>query len=177
MMKAATRTATEKLVIFVAEGFGAGRIPFAPGTFGSLVGFAWIYLLLLPRSLWLYLAGIVFGFFAAVYIGECAEKILKKKDPGSIVIDEITAMPLAFLPAVLLTKTSVLPLAPSEFVTKKLIILPLLTFVLFRIFDVLKPLGIARIQKAPGGWGLVLDDYLAALATAVIVAVFISIAG
>ena len=176
-MERATRSAKDKLVVFIAEGFGAGRIPFAPGTFGTLVGFAWIYLLLLPRSLPLYIAGIIFGFFAAVYIGECAEKILKKKDPGSIVIDEITAMPLAFFPAVILTKTSALPLAPSEFFTKKLFILPLLAFVLFRIFDVIKPLGIARIQKAPGGWGLVLDDYLAALATAVILALFISVAG
>lgn len=176
-MGPATRSAKDKLVVFIAEGFGAGRIPFAPGTFGTLAGFAWIYLLLLPRSLPLYIAGIIFGFFAAVYIGECAEKILNKKDPGSIVIDEITAMPLAFFPAVILTKTSALPLAPSEFFTKKLFILPLLAFVLFRIFDLLKPLGIARIQKAPGGWGLVLDDYLAALATAVILALFISIAG
>jgi phosphatidylglycerophosphatase A len=176
-MEPATRSAKDKLVVFIAEGFGAGRIPFAPGTFGTLVGFAWIYLLLLPRSLPLYIGGIIFGFFAAVYIGECAEKILNKKDPGSIVIDEITAMPLAFFPAVILTKTSALPLAPSEFFTKKLFILPLLAFVLFRIFDVIKPLGIARIQKAPGGWGLVLDDYLAALATAVILALFISVAG
>jgi phosphatidylglycerophosphatase A len=166
-MDAAKRTGMDKLVLFLAEGFGVGRIPFLPGTFGTGVGFVWIYLLLLPRSLSIYLAGIVLGFFAAVYIGQRAEEILRLKDPNRIVIDEIVAIPLAFLPAVLLTRTNVL-LHPAEFLSKKLIFLPLLTFVLFRFFDIVKPLGITHVQKAPGGWGLVLDDYLAALATAVL---------
>jgi phosphatidylglycerophosphatase A len=176
-MDAAKRTAAEKLVVFLAEGFGVGRIPFMPGTFGTGLGFFWIFLLLLPRNLPFYLAGIVFGFFSAVYIGQRAENILQLKDPGRIVIDEIAAMPLAFLPAVILTRTGVLTLHPAEFLSKKLILLPLVTFVLFRFFDILKPLGIVHVQKAPGGWGLVLDDYLAALITAVILLLFIIFCG
>ena len=80
-----------RIIVFIAEGFGAGRIPVAPGTFGTLVGFGWMYLLLLPRSLPIYLGGTIAGLAAAVWIGGLAEKALNKKDPGSIVIDEIAA--------------------------------------------------------------------------------------
>ena len=97
---------TDRLAVFVAEGFGIGRIPIAPGTFGTALGLGWIYLLLLPRSIPLYIGGILVGFFATVWIGAWAERVLQKEDPGSIVLDEITAMPLAFLPAVLLTASN-----------------------------------------------------------------------
>lgn len=53
----------DRLAVFVAEGFGIGRMHFAPGTFGSALGLGWIYLLLLPRSIPLYIGGIVVGFF------------------------------------------------------------------------------------------------------------------
>ncbi len=168
----------DKLAVFVAEGFGVGRIPVAPGTFGTIIGFAWIYLLLLPRNLWVYLLGIVAGFFLAVWIGHRAERVLGKDDPGSIVIDEITALPLAFLPAVLLhSEGSSLP-SPALYVSSlKLGLLPLITFVLFRIFDVWKPLGIARIQDLPRGYGLVLDDFLAAIPSALLLLAYMKIAG
>src|SRR5678816_2997612 len=45
------------VVLWVAQGFGAGRIPFAPGTFGSLVGILWFYLLLRTGNFWIYAAG------------------------------------------------------------------------------------------------------------------------
>ena len=176
-MEPAERSITDKIVVFVAEGLGVGRIPFAPGTFGTALGFGWIYLLLLPRNMTIYLAGIVLGFFVAVWIGHQAEKILQKTDPGSIVLDEITALPLAFLPVVLLTQSDGRTEPASAFFSGKAWLFPVLTFVLFRFFDIVKPLGIARVQKAPGGWGLVLDDYLAALATAIMLLVYKKIAG
>ena len=163
-MDPGNRSLADKIVVFVAEGFGAGRIPFAPGTFGSALGIAWIYLLLLPQSISVYLAGIVLGFFLAVGVGHRAEQILQKTDPGSIVIDEITAMPLAFLPAVLFLQSNGMTVSASTFFSGKALLLPVLTFFLSRFFDIVKPLGIAQVQKAPGGWGLVLDDYLAAIA-------------
>jgi phosphatidylglycerophosphatase A len=167
----------DKLALFIAEGFGVGRIPFAPGTFGTLLGFVWIYLLLLPRSLPIYIAGIVLGFFLAVWLGAWGEKVAGKKDPGSIVIDEITALPLAFLPAVLVySSTGNIPPLYLYF-TGKLIAWPILTFVLFRFFDIAKPLGIARVQNIPGGLGLVLDDFLAAIPAALLLYAYIKIAG
>lgn len=175
-MEAENRSLQDKLAVFIAEGFGIGRIPFAPGTFGTALGLGWIYLLLLPRSIPIYIAGIIAGFFLAVWIGTHAENVLQKKDPGSIVIDEITALPLAFLPAVVLTSQGA-PLLPSAFLAGKMIVLPLLCFILFRVFDILKPFGIGRIQSLPHGWGLVADDFLAAIPAAILLALYIKIAG
>lgn len=176
-MEAGNRSLPDKLVVFIAEGFGIGRVPFAPGTFGTALGFGWIFLLLIPRSIPIYLGGIVAGFFAAVWIGAWAERVLQKEDAGSIVLDEITALPLAFLPAVLLTASNSEPLPPSAFFSGKLLILPVVSFVLFRLFDILKPFGIARVQSLHHGWGLVLDDFLAAIPSAILLAVYIKIAG
>jgi phosphatidylglycerophosphatase A len=155
-------SAKDKITVWLAEGFGIGRVPIVPGTWGSAVGLVWIWILLLPRNLWFYLLGIVLGFFAAVYIGGKAEKILKQKDPHRIVIDEIAAMPLAFLGCLLFTTPPQLP-SFFSFLQHGKWHLPLAAFILFRIFDIVKPLGIYRSQNLPGGWGLVVDDYLAAL--------------
>ena len=176
-MEPGSRSLADKSAVFIAQGFGVGCIPFAPGTFGTALGLAWIYLLLLPRSLPLYLVGIAAGFCLAAWLGAWAEKVLQQKDPGSIVIDEITALPLAFLPAVLSTTSNSVTLEPANFFSGKLLVLPILTFVLFRFFDIAKPLGIARVQKIPGGIGLVLDDFLAAIPAALLLLLYMKIAG
>ena len=158
-MEPGRRTAAQKLIVFVAEGFGAGRVPLAPGTVGTLVGFLWIYLLLLPGNGLIYCLGTVAGFFGSVWLGGRAEEILGRKDPGSIVIDEITALPIAFSGALLVT--GIVPF--SHFVHGKRFFVLLVTFVGFRIFDIAKPWFIVRSQNLPGGWGLTVDDFLAAL--------------
>lgn len=117
------------------------------------------------------------GFFFAVWIGGWAEKVLDQKDPGSIVIDEITALPLAFLPAVLLTSSGVTTLTAGEYFSGKMLLLPIIAFVLFRIFDIWKPLGIARVQNIGGGLGLVVDDFLAAIPAALLLLLYMKIAG
>lgn len=148
-----------RLIVLLAEGFGAGRSPVAPGTLGTLVGFAWIFLLLLPRSFSFYLAGSIVGVLAAIWIGGRAEAILQAKDPGSIVIDEIAAMPLAFLPVAWILRAS-----PAFEIFARSWVELLLCFGLFRLFDVWKPWIIRRSQSWPGG--LVVDDVLAGLAAA-----------
>ncbi len=157
------RTPAERLILCVAEGFGSGRAPIAPGTFGTLVGFFWVYFLLLPGSLLLYCVGLLLGFFAAVWLGGRGEQILARKDPGSIVIDEIAALPLAFSGALFVhgKSAALLPLA-GYFHGKGLLVM-LVAFLGFRFFDVAKPGIIGRSQNLPGGWGLVVDDFLAAL--------------
>ena len=150
------------VIVFAAEGFWAGKFPMAPGTVGTIAGFAWIYLLLVPENIWFYLGGIFAGFFAAVWLGSRAEQILQLKDPGSIVIDEITALPLAFLSPVLFhAHGSSTPSFPHYLHGKELVLV-FLTFALFRLFDITKPWFIHRAQNIPGGWGLVIDDFLAA---------------
>jgi len=81
----------EKAVLFLATGFYVGNIPPAPGTLGSLIGLALCFLLAgiqLPPAI--ILAVLFIGF--AVWIAHAAEKTLKKKDPGCIVIDEVAGM-------------------------------------------------------------------------------------
>ena len=174
-MEPGNRSVADKLTLFFACGFGTGCIPIAPGTFGTAAGFLWIWVLLLSGTLWVYLAGIVAGFFLAVWIGHRAEKILGVEDPGSIVIDEIAALPLAFFPAVLSTMLGGTLRPFGEFWRGNEIILPLLAFVLFRFFDVAKPLGIKQSQNIPNGWGLVIDDFLAAILAATGLAVYLAI--
>ena len=155
-----------RLILLVAEGFGIGRSPVAPGTFGTLLGFVWIYLLLLPQNVALYIGGAVLGLFGAVVIGSRAEEILKKKDPGSIVIDEIASLPIVFLPVLLKAGAQ-----PPFYFLKNYWVELVLTFVLFRVFDIWKPLGIRRSQDLPGG--LVLDDALAAVAAGIALSIYL----
>jgi phosphatidylglycerophosphatase A len=54
------------VLLWIAQGFGVGRVPFAPGTFGSVVGLLWFALLLLPQNLWVFVAGTLIGLALAV---------------------------------------------------------------------------------------------------------------
>lgn len=146
----------EKLWVWLAEGFGVGRIPVAPGTFGSILGLGWCWLLLrVSPTLLHYLIGTLALTLAAVWIGHRAEKALGKEDPGQIVIDEICAIPIAAMYLVF-TFGSTLREWPAWPWWVGI-------FVLFRLFDVWKPWPVRQIQVLPRGWGLVLDDVLAAL--------------
>ena len=91
----------DELMLWLALGFDVGRIPFAPGTFGSMIGLLWFAILLVPGSLGLYLLGTAAGI--VVSIGCCgrAEQLLNRTDPPSVVLDEIIAIPICFLPWVL----------------------------------------------------------------------------
>lgn len=134
-----------------ATGFGAGYSPIAPGTMGALVGM----LIILPKMLWGFacfhpvsfvdidLLVLIVVFFA---IGVLATNALEKEwghDPQKIVIDEIVGYWIALL---------VVPFSWNTLI---------LAFILFRIFDIWKPLGIRKMEKLKGGWGVMMDDVLA----------------
>jgi phosphatidylglycerophosphatase A len=163
-MRSDLRT-TEKLILFVAEGFGSGRIPFAPGTFGTLVGFVWLWLLLQMPNAGLYVTGVIAGILFSVLIGGQAERILELKDPGRIVIDEIIAVPIAYLGFYIFHIFRHTALAPSGSFIKEATIV----FVLFRILDIWKPWPVRQSQNLPGGLGLTIDDVLAAVYVSVLV--------
>lgn len=159
------RTPLQNTIVWVAEGFGIGRIPYAPGTFGTLLGFLWIGILMIPRNEWIYFGGILLGYFAAVWIGGRAEQIAGLKDPGRFVIDEIVAMPLVFLPVILLPDP--VPTIQSLMNVQRGWVFAL-AFALFRIFDIAKPYPVSISQRLPHGWGLVTDDMLAAIYAALL---------
>ncbi len=148
--------------LLLAQGFGIGRIPFAPGTFGSLLGLGWFALLLLGASPWLLALGTAFGFAVSVWLCGLGERVLGTKDPGSVVLDEVTAMPLCFFAwtAIVLERTGALP-GCGYFVAHWGWSLGV--FAAFRVFDVTKPWPVHQSQALPGGWGITLDDFLAAL--------------
>ena len=120
-------------------------MPFAPGTFGTLAGLP-ICWLLSRFDLSISLLLIALAIPLAIWIAGEAEQILGKKDPGAIVIDEITGM--------------VLTLAglPFNAVTAGL------GFVLFRVLDITKPFPIRLLERRfRGGIGIVLDDVAAGI--------------
>jgi phosphatidylglycerophosphatase A len=134
----------EKLIKLLATGFGSGLAPYAPGTMGTLVGVV-ICLLCLPLPWPLRLLIVIALSALSIYVAQQAEKIYQKKDDQRIVIDEIIGIQIAMLPVAI----TVLHLCVG--------------FVLFRIFDILKPFPINNLQRLPGGWGVVIDDVVAGI--------------
>jgi phosphatidylglycerophosphatase A len=138
------KTAAKILATF----FGIGLFPAAPGTLASAVA-AMAYMTVLHGLAWpLYLLLLAFLFFAGTAASAVHAASLGRPDPGRIVVDEVCGqlLALAFLPA------AWVPVIVS--------------FVLFRFFDILKPWPIRRLEKLPGGWGIMADDIGAGLAAA-----------
>jgi len=135
----------EKMVMFLATGAYLGKINIAPGTFGSL-GALPFCLVISKIDLATSVAIVVVFVLFAIYIAGAAEKIIGKKDPGCIVIDEMAGLLVTFsgLPFNMVTAIS--------------------GFALFRLFDIFKPFPIRSAEKQlPGGAGVVLDDVVAGI--------------
>jgi phosphatidylglycerophosphatase A len=158
------------ILLWIAQGFGVGRIPFGPGTFGSVIGVIWFAVLLLPHSLWILIVGTAAGVALSVWLCGVGEKILQQNDPGSVVLDEITAMPVCFFGwlGILYWKRGSLPSLEDFFGGHNWLIV-LGVFAAFRFFDILKPWPVRQSQALPGGWGVTIDDVLAAIYVNVVV--------
>ncbi|HWQ93133.1 MAG TPA: phosphatidylglycerophosphatase A [Clostridia bacterium] len=158
------RAAGTEVVLWLAQGLGIGRIPWAPGTFGSLLGFVWFALLLTSGRWSVFWAGTLLGIPLSIWLAGRAETILGRTDPGSVVIDEIIAIPICFAGILIWMAGSngALP-SPTRFFAGKGWLLTLGVFVAFRFFDVVKPWPVRQSQALPGGWGVTVDDCLAAL--------------
>lgn len=124
---------------------GLGFSPFAPGTLGSVVGLgiAWI----LSANPVHQLIGCAVAIALALWSAGPTAKQLGKQDPSAIVIDEVAGM---------MVGAALLPVSVPAYAA---------AFLLFRFFDVIKPLGLRRLERLPGSWGIVLDDLAAGLAT------------
>lgn len=152
---------TERYLLWIAQGFGSGRMRPAPGTWGSGVGLAWAALLIIVCPPWVFWIFSVAAVPPAIWICGRAEQLLGEMDPSSVVLDEIVAMPFCFYP--LLWKLGFFfgETTPDDPGQPGLAIF-VAAFVLFRFFDVLKPPPIRQLQRLPGGWGVVVDDLVAA---------------
>ncbi len=153
-----------KGLVWIAQGFGVGRISVAPGTFGSALGVAWFLALLATGSLWGLIGGTLAGLALSVWLCGVGERALGKKDPGSVVLDEIAAMPACFCAwlAILTLRAGSLPAWDHVFAAGRWRA-ALGIFAAFRLFDVLKPWPVRQSQSLPGGWGVTVDDVLAAV--------------
>lgn len=155
-------TASFNFTVWVARGFGVGNAPKAPGTFGTLLGFPLFALMIWPGELSTLIVGCIAATLVSVWFCGEAEKILKLRDPGSIVIDEIIAIPICYLGwAAWLSAGHEAPLSVDYFFVEKW---PTLIgiFALFRFFDIVKPWPVKGSQTLRGGWGVTIDDVLAA---------------
>lgn len=132
-------------IYWLAIGFGSGLASKAPGTAGTLVAVP-IYLAMNYMVLWQYLALVFVLFIAGIWICQVAAKQLGVHDDPSIVWDEIVGYLITMIGS-----------PPGWFWV-------IAGFVLFRLFDILKPWPIRFIdKKVKGGMGIMLDDVLAAV--------------
>jgi phosphatidylglycerophosphatase A len=151
-------------VVWVAQGFGSGRLKPAPGTWGSVVGLLWFAGLVATGSLWAFFGGILLSIPPCVWLCGLAEKALGEQDPGSVVLDEIIAVPLCFA-AWVVSQVHVTGQMPevSYFFSGNNWLGVGAIFAAFRLFDIWKPWPVKQSQALSGGWGVTVDDLLAAL--------------
>ncbi len=174
-----------RISLFFATAGGTGYLPKAPGTWGSLAGIALYFVLNYP---WLLQLGIGIDLpvvnpklapiihsplsivagpwlliipldvilsvsigFGGVFASNRVAKWSAKKDPQFVVVDEVSGQFLTYLFA----------LAPANW--KYLV----LGFILFRVFDIWKPFPVRQAESLPGGWGIMADDWVAAIYAAI----------
>jgi phosphatidylglycerophosphatase A len=152
----AVRISANTLLTSIATIGFLGYIPFAPGTIGSLLALGIFLLMDFPLSahLVLIIAGALLGTHAAT----TAEKVLKEKDSKKIIIDEFIGFYVAVL---FLPKSAGVAIA---------------AFILFRFFDILKPLLISKLERTlSNGCGVMADDILAGVYANMVLQVWVLI--
>ena len=135
--------------------FGVGYFPVAPGTVTSAV-IVLLYKFFLHRLSWpIYLLIFFMMFGLGIIVSDIYSRMLKKEDPRTVVIDEAAGQMIAmFL------------LSPQWSICAA-------SFFLFRIFDIVKPFPIKRAETFPGGFGIMLDDIVAAIFTGILINLFL----
>lgn len=151
----------KKMPFFIdllATGLYLGKIPFAPGTFGSLLAlpFGYAAFLLPVYAKWLLLA-LVFG--VGVYVSDRFATLSGVADPSCVVIDEVAGLLLFYI---------IFPFDWRYIISG---------FILFRIFDIWKPFPVSTAEMLPGGLGIMADDIVAGLYAVLVCFIFKIITG
>ena len=148
--------------------FGLGFLPIAPGTWGSMPSaaiFAAICFLadaeyeLAINSIVMVLL-IAIGSFACIRYAPAIIEATGKKDPGEVVADELAGQAVTFL-------------GVSASSPKEILIIAAVGFLLFRLFDIIKPSPARDFEKLPAGWGILADDLMAGVYAAIVLQIFI----
>ncbi|MGC8760565.1 MAG: phosphatidylglycerophosphatase A family protein [Bryobacteraceae bacterium] len=148
-------TRKPRAAFVLATWFGCGLSPVAPGTAGSLGGLAaaWLFHLWTAPPMWVY-AGLALALsLPAVWAAGAVAGAQGEEDPGLVVVDEVIGQWVALAGAASFTLWE----AGAA-------------FLLFRAFDIGKPWPVRSAERLPGGWGIVVDDALAGVYAALVLA-------
>src|SRR6201988_2535846 len=157
--------ATDYLALAIAT-CGVGYLPLMPGTYGSLVAVG-IFLGLTQLAkgnvlVDVVLAAILAFTFAGIWASSRTEELSGRKDPGKVVVDEVAGQLISLFPLTLFGRWSIRAV--------------IISFILFRFFDIVKPYPARRLEALKGGPGIMCDDLVAgvygAAITSIVVAVF-----
>ena len=136
-----------RAAVWVATGMGVGLVSPAPGTVGGLWGLPLAWAIgCLPTAAAQILAIVLVGVAGVAICSAAARALGGSKDPQAIVLDEIAALPIAYLG-----------------VAQKNLPIWITGWLLFRLFDITKPWPIRRYERLPGGLGIMADDWMAAV--------------
>lgn len=160
---AATKTpwkASDYLALAIAT-CGVGYLPLIPGTFGSMLGVG-IFLLLtrVTSGPWVVLISILVIIFSGIWAATRTEELSGRKDPGKVVVDEVAGQMISLLPLTIFTVST---------------LAVIVSFTLFRFFDIVKPYPAGRLEGLKGGYGIMCDDLVAGAYGAVITSIIIAI--
>jgi phosphatidylglycerophosphatase A len=176
--RASSLTVKDYLALALST-WGVGFIPLAPGTFGSIVGVG-LYLLLERAGALAFALGARHGWsveslasfrqafmllfiaaltLAGIWAATRAEKLLGRKDPGVVVVDEVAGQLVALL---------FVPANSAWWVI-------IAGFIAFRLFDIWKPYPIRRLESLESGLGIMADDVLAGIYAAILLSLLVSI--
>ena len=144
----------KKLLLTIGQGFGTGLSPIAPGTAGSFAAAIIFYFFIWDSistylGIGLFLLFILVSFFIGIFL--LSQLTDKEKDPKSFVWDEFVGMWISCVPLTLVDKD---------------VYLVLLSFLVFRLFDIFKPLGIRSLDSKSGEFYVMIDDVIAGIYSA-----------
>ncbi len=143
------RSTQDWLVLTLATGFFLGMVRPRVATVATLLGIPLALVLYFAVGWVGYLPPLLLLWLVGIPLCGRAADIMEREDPGEVTYDEFTTLPLVYF------------LAPDFGLANWPVLVA--GFALHRFFDILKPLGINRLQRFPGGLGIMIDDVLASL--------------
>jgi Phosphatidylglycerophosphatase A and related proteins len=153
---------TDYLALAIST-FGVGYLPLMPGTYGSLVAVG-IFLLFTQvvkgnALVALVLVSIIAVTFVGIWAASRTEVLSGRKDPGKVVVDEVAGQLISLFPLTLFAQWSIVTV--------------IISFILFRFFDIVKPYPARKLEALKGGFGIMCDDLVAGVYAAAITSVIV----